>query len=132
MKRGEERERLAEYLGISADQLAEELAADGATLATVAEAHGKSRDDLKAFLSESAKARLDEAVADGDLTQEQADEMAARLGEHLDTLIDAPAGRGPGRHGFPFKFRHPHGDDHGDDTPDAEPQGGGTSGRSES
>jgi hypothetical protein len=55
--------KLADFLGISQDQLKTELQADNATLATVAEAHGKSRDDLKAFIRDNAKAKLDEATS---------------------------------------------------------------------
>ena len=81
-------EQLAEFLGIPVEQLKDELAEDGATPASVAEAHGKTRDELKAFIQDEAKTRLDEAVADGKLTREQADEMLAKLEEHLDDLID--------------------------------------------
>ena len=82
------REKLAGFLGVSVEQLGSELQADGATLATVADAHGKSRDELKAFISGETKAKLDEAVAAGNLTQERADAMLAKLGEPLDRMID--------------------------------------------
>lgn len=89
---------LADFLGISTDALTTELRADGATLATVAEAHGKSRDQLKTFMTDAAKARLGEAVGNGDLTQKRADEMLAMLNDTLDKMID---GNFPiFRHGF--------------------------------
>lgn len=105
---------LAEFLGSTPQELREELAADGATLATVAEAHGKSRDELKAFIEGEAKTELDEAVAAGDLTQERADEILANLRERIDAMIDGefpPFGKprgffrgGPGRFGdVPFE-----------------------------
>jgi len=100
-------EELAAFLGIDAEQLREELRAEGATLATVAEAHGKTRDELKAFISQSARARLDERVADGDITQDRADEIMATLEERLDAAIDRELP-------FPGKFRFrfgPNGDD---------------------
>ena len=40
-------QKFADFLGITLDQLKAELQADGATIANVAEAHGKSRDQLK-------------------------------------------------------------------------------------
>lgn len=91
---------LAAFLGIDAGQLRTELHADGATLATVAEAHGKSRDDLKTFLLGKVKERLDEAVANDRITQSRADEIYANTESNIDDLIDRelPAG---GR----FKFR---------------------------
>ncbi len=98
-------DKLAGFLGITADQLKTELQADNATLATVADAHGKSRDALKTFISDGVKAKLDEAVTNQDLTQKRADEMLAQLDEHLDQMIDAKCGgfggrhfRGPGMH----------------------------------
>lgn len=126
---------LASFLGISTDQLREELAADGATLATVAEAHGKSRDELKDFIAGHIQERLDQAVADGNLTQEMADEIREKLDDGLEAMID---GRfGVGGHGFHFEFRHrqdgaPVPDEqNGNDTP-AAPQSGarGGAGRS--
>jgi hypothetical protein len=103
-----ELDELAGFLGITPEQLREELGADGATLATVAEAHGKSRDDLKAFLLEAANERLANAVSEGDLTQERADEIRTRLEEHLDDVIDHGfpgfGGRGDGPR-FRFEFR---------------------------
>jgi uncharacterized protein YidB (DUF937 family) len=111
---GVDSESLAAFLAIDATQLGEELRADGATLATVAEAHGKSRDDLKAFISGEFQAKLDAAVAAGELTQEQADEMLASFNEHADEIIDnefagGPFGRGlKGDLGFAMPFG-PHG-----------------------
>jgi polyhydroxyalkanoate synthesis regulator phasin len=85
---GADASKLADFLGISQDQLKTELRADNATLASVAEAHGKSRDDLKNFLTDQAKAQLDHAVSKGKLTQQQADSMVSALQSRLDTLID--------------------------------------------
>ncbi|MDP9237729.1 MAG: hypothetical protein M3P30_10135 [Chloroflexota bacterium] len=92
---------LAQFLGVTADQVRTELQSDGATLATVAQAHGKSRDELKAFLTEDAQSHLDQAVTDGQLTQAQADTKLADLVKDLDTRIDRamPAFGGPGHDG---------------------------------
>lgn len=94
-------EKLAGFLGISQEQLRTELSADGATLASVAEAHGKSRDELKAFIKDTANSTLDEAVKNGDLTQEQEDNALSTLDSHLDQMIDAECGGGMGS-GLPF------------------------------
>lgn len=125
---GLDTESLSEFLGISADQLRQELDAEGATLVSVAEAHGKSRDELKAFIEGEAQAKLDEAVAAGDLTQERADEILANLRERIDAMIDGefpPFGK-PGRFfrdgERPFD-RGPFDDDEQDATPEQE-QGG--------
>jgi uncharacterized protein YidB (DUF937 family) len=97
---------LAEFLGIDEEQLLDELREDGATLATVAEAHGKSRDELKTFLSDSFKAHLDELVADGVLTQARADGILSDFDEHVDDLIDGGLPEfGPLRGPFDFKER---------------------------
>jgi hypothetical protein len=69
---------LAEFLGITAEELRTQLQADGATLASVAQANGRSRDELKAFLTSELQGHLAEAVADGRITQEQADEKRRR------------------------------------------------------
>ena len=123
---GEARDQVAQFLGISTDQLTTELQADGATLASVAQAHGKSRDDLKKFISDTAKAKTDEAVTNGDLTQKQADAINSKLNDAIDMIIDAPVGK------FFHMFKggmHMRGDDdNGDDTPapdgSPQPQGG--------
>lgn len=85
---GAEMGKLASFLGISTTQLKTELAASNATLASVAQANGKSRADLKTFITTEAKARLDQAVKDGKLTQQQADSMLFMLTANLDTMID--------------------------------------------
>jgi len=96
-------EELADFLGTDVATLREELAS-GMTLAEVAEAHGKSRDELKAFLTEQFQEKLDEAVAAGRLTEEEAQEKLDTFTSNLDTLIDRefPAGRGFGRHHGPW------------------------------
>ena len=68
------------------EQLREELSAEGATLATVAEAHGKSRDELKdVHRRQYRRARSTQAVADGNLTQEQADDINAEAERRAST-----------------------------------------------
>jgi uncharacterized protein YidB (DUF937 family) len=105
---GFDSEAMAEFLGIDAAQLREELQAEGATLATVADAHGKSRDELIAHITSDAKARLDERVAEGDITQERADEILANLNERVEEMVDREFGEKPFlrrlKDGFGFAF----------------------------
>jgi polyhydroxyalkanoate synthesis regulator phasin len=86
---------VADALGISERQLFRRLHS-GRTLAQIAKAEGKDLADVKAAAIAAAKERLDEAVADGDLTQEQADERLEHLEEHLDELAE---------NGFPARPR---------------------------
>jgi uncharacterized protein YidB (DUF937 family) len=79
------------FLGITPAQLKTELQG-GKSLADVATAHGKTRDDLKAFLTTQATAQIDKAVSAGTLTQTQADQITSALSSHLDQIIDAKLG----------------------------------------
>jgi hypothetical protein len=105
---GFDSEAMAEFLGIEQEQLGDELQADGATLASVAEAHGKARDELIAFILGDLETKLDERVAAGDLTRERADEIAANAREHAEEMIDREFGWRPfpgalkGEFGFAF------------------------------
>ncbi|MCC6386109.1 MAG: hypothetical protein IT302_01860 [Dehalococcoidia bacterium] len=86
---------IATWLGISEDTLRSELTTQ--SLATVAQNHGKTRDALKAYLTEEKKTDLAEAVTGGKLTQAQADQKLADFTANLDSRIDQvgrPA-RGP-------------------------------------
>src|SRR5438309_1209075 len=73
----------------------------GQTLAQIATEKGKTRDDLKAYLTSQEKTRLAKAVTDGKLTQAQADQRLADLSSRLDEMIDrtgpagGPRGMGP-------------------------------------
>jgi hypothetical protein len=77
----------ADYLGLTGRQLRNRLE-DGRSLAEVAEAEGKSVDGLKQAIISDAKRRLDEAVADEDLTREQADAALERLEARVDELVE--------------------------------------------
>jgi uncharacterized protein YidB (DUF937 family) len=93
---GERLDAAADYLGLTEAELREKLN-DGQTLAEIAEAEGKSVDGLKQALVDAAKAKLDQLVRDGELTQEQADAMLERLKEHVDELVENGQ--------FRFRFR---------------------------
>jgi lambda repressor-like predicted transcriptional regulator len=86
---------LAEFLGVEEQVVAEGLR-DGQSLAQIAEANGKSRDDLRSYLLSQLDERLSEAVADEDITQEEADEKRAEAEERIDDLIDREEFPGPG------------------------------------
>jgi hypothetical protein len=95
--------KLATFLGTTPDQLRTEMSATGATLATVAQSHGKSRDELKAFLTTDVKTHVADEVTSGELTQSQADNKIADATANLDQMIDHSGGpgRGPGGPGGP-------------------------------
>jgi hypothetical protein len=84
----------AEYLGLTEAELRTKLN-EGQTLAQIAKAQGKSVEGLKDAMLKATKAKLDQLVEDGRLTQEEADEVYDRFQSHLDDLIE---------HGM-FRFR---------------------------
>lgn len=85
---------LATFFGITVEQLRTEQQS-GKTLAEIATAHGKTRDQLKAFLTTEAQTNLAQAVADGKMTQAEADQKLQEMTANLDARIDAKGG--PGR-----------------------------------
>lgn len=101
-------ETIAEVIGITADELREQLVA-GATIAEIAEANGTSIDDVADAIVAQMETHLADHVADGDLTQEQADARLADSDDRIDDLLNGtlPLGggrggaRGPGGHGGP-------------------------------
>jgi hypothetical protein len=78
-------ETTAKALGISRDELVERMR-DGDSLEEIAKAEGKSVDDVREAVESELKERLDKAVADGDLTREQADEMLSRMSDMVEDL----------------------------------------------
>ncbi len=89
---------LADAIGLTPDELNAELAS-GKTLTQIAEAKGVSQEQLAAGLETSVKAGLDKAVADGALTQAQADQMLGHMAGNYAWMISqmgASAGFGPG------------------------------------
>ena len=70
-----------DYLGVTEEELREALR-NGRSLADVAKAEGKSVDGLKQAILGDARSRLDEAVADEKLTQEQADAISSACVRH--------------------------------------------------
>ena len=76
---------VADALGTTPEKLFAQLRA-GKSLADVAKANGKSLADVRSALKAAMKTRLDKAVADGDITQKQADAMLAHVDEKLKAI----------------------------------------------
>lgn len=85
----------ATYLDLTEAELRTELES-GKSLAQIAKAKNKSVDGLKTTLATEMRKKLDAAVKAGGLTQASADELQARMAEHLDDLVNGTGG--PGRH----------------------------------
>ena len=91
---GANADELAAFFGIDAATLHTELQTK--SLATIASENGKSREELTAFLTSQMQEHLTQAVADGRITQAQADEKAADMAERIAEEIDeVHTGRGP-------------------------------------
>lgn len=110
-RRTERQENLAEVVGVPFDEIKAALEGGETTLAEFAAANGNqlSLDELVSGLAAPAAADLAEKVADGTLTQEEADERLADITERITERVqsvrgDRPEGdrggrRGPGRGG---------------------------------
>lgn len=108
----------AEVLGMEKADLVAALQEEDATLASVAEAQGKSGDTFKTELLAKVKENLDAKVADGTITQERADAKYSKVEENIDDILSGslPAfHRGGHRH---FRGFGPGGDKAPEATPD--------------
>jgi polyhydroxyalkanoate synthesis regulator phasin len=87
---------LTDVLGLTEDELRSALRDDGTTLADVAEQQGVAVEDVVAALRAAAEERVEQAVTDGRITREHADEIIAELPERIADAMDRewPAGRG--------------------------------------
>jgi len=109
-------EDLATFLGVDVSVIHEGLVNEQ-SLAEIAEANGKSRDELKTHITSNVEEKLAELVADGSITQEQADEKLQNFTDQLDEMIDrtGPIFRGgPGHHGGPGFFHREYDANEGD------------------
>jgi hypothetical protein len=97
-------EAAATYLGLSEEELHSKLES-GKSLAEVAKEQDKSVEGLVDALVADAKKHLDEEVAEGDLTQAQADQMLSHLEDGIRAIVS-----GERTNSFPrspgFGFRH--------------------------
>ena len=85
--RGRGLDAMAEAIGIDAEELRAALE-DGQTPAEVAEANGVSRADLVDALVADITEHVNQAVEDGELTQDEADERLADVEEHANAIVD--------------------------------------------
>jgi uncharacterized protein (DUF433 family) len=92
----------ANAIGIEAAGLLNELR-DGATIAEVADEHGVEASEVVDAIVAALQERLDAAVENGWITQEQADERAAELEEQATAIVNGDAGF------FPFPGPRGHG-----------------------
>ncbi len=83
----------ADVLEMEKDDLMAELR-EGNSLADVAAAQGIGVDDFEAQLLAEVQADIDAKVADGTITQEQADRLSEGLEERIDNIVNAQPGEG--------------------------------------
>jgi hypothetical protein len=79
---------VATFLGISQNDLHTALQ-NGQTLAQVAQAHGKSVVDLKTFLTNQLKTRLDQDVSAGRITSQQETDRLNQESSRLDQIVNS-------------------------------------------
>ena len=84
--RGQVKDAAAEVLGITQADLTEQLQ-DGNSLAEVAEAQGLSQEEFTTQLLAELRAYYDGEVAEGELTQEEADTIFERIEERIDGIV---------------------------------------------
>ena len=88
-------EAAATVLGMEPEELLSELQ-EGKTLAQVAEEQVMAVEEFTAALLNEVRGKLDEKVAEGNLTQEQADTIFGRVEENIDDIVNAlPKPHGP-------------------------------------
>ncbi len=112
-------EVLEDVLGLTAEEIRAGLA-DGKSLADLAAEQGVSTDDVAAALVDAATERIDEAVDEGKIDAEQAEDRKAELEERIDEMIEAEpgefrSGRGHRGHGGDRGPRGESGDPSADD-----------------
>ena len=106
--RGDMADAVAQALGMTTDEL-RQAHQDGQTLADIADAEGVDQQVVVDAIVATINEHLDQAVTDGRLTQEQADQMKANAADRAQDILngtapdgDGPRGRfGPGPHGGP-------------------------------
>ncbi|MAS35059.1 MAG: hypothetical protein CL610_13700 [Anaerolineaceae bacterium] len=82
---------MEEYTGLTLTEL-RDAHQNGQTLAEMIEANGQSVDDFIADATENAYARIDTAVANGRITEEEADTLKAEINERLTARINGEPG----------------------------------------
>ncbi|HJN93018.1 MAG TPA: hypothetical protein QGF05_09890 [Dehalococcoidia bacterium] len=93
--RGQQINFFADILGVEPGEIASTLQAGG-TLAEVAEEAGVDPDALVSAMLAELSSRLDQAVTDGNLTQDEADDKIAQATERATTFVyEGPQNDGP-------------------------------------
>ena len=109
---GVEGEEVADLLGLTTDELRAGLT-DGKSLADIATEQGVTTDELTAFLVAQATEAIDQAVADGDVDPERAEQAKEQLAERIAIMVERTPGdrsdRGLHDHPHSHPHRHPHG-----------------------
>jgi polyhydroxyalkanoate synthesis regulator phasin len=90
----------ANVIGITPQEL--RTALPGSSLAQIAQAHGKTADQVATALKDDANKRIDAAVSAGRLTADQGNTMKTNIDQHIDQFVNqvVPQG-GFGRRGAP-------------------------------
>ena len=91
-------ETVTETLGLTVDELQEAREA-GQSLADLATAQGVDVDTLVQAIVDDVEERVAEHVAEGDLTQEEADEKLANAEERVTERVNTAPGEGDGERG---------------------------------
>lgn len=85
---GQLRDAVVEATGLTLQEIIQQMR-DGATLADVLTGAGVDLGTFQADILATAQSRLDEQVADGRITQEQADQRLQRLTDRLNVLLSS-------------------------------------------
>jgi hypothetical protein len=94
MEYGKERmDGLAAFLGLDSNTLETERE-NGKSLAEIAQANGKTPDELKVFLENEFIKRADSLLKEGKITQQQYDNMKSHFEERINEMINR---KGTGR-----------------------------------
>jgi hypothetical protein len=96
----------AKYLGLTDTQLSDQLGS-GKTLAQIATSRGKSVSGLKSAMLAAQKSKLDQAVANKDLTSAEEQQIISRASTRLDNLINGKLPPLPKMGTRRFFFPHP-------------------------
>ena len=104
---GQSLDAVAGALGITTDELKTDLG-KGQTIAQIATAKGRKVDDVITKLVDDATAKIKQAVTDGKLTQDMADNITGALKTEIRNLVNNGFPKGP-MGGFGFGGRQGHG-----------------------
>jgi uncharacterized protein YidB (DUF937 family) len=78
---------LSTFFGITTNELQSALES-GKTLAQITTDHGKTTDELKTYVTSQTKTKLDQAVKDGKITQQQENDELTQLSQRIDSMIN--------------------------------------------